>query len=323
MKERPLVKRNVKQTRLTGFFACTGAGSKKPKGMKEERMRFRQMTYCQFKQAMMIAVIMLAVPAGIGAAIAQEAPALPDDPVAKGLAIAEETERRDEGFGDSRASMQMILKNAYGETSERELRSMTLEKPAADEGDWTLNVFDRPRDVEGTALLTYANILEPDDQWMYLPAVARVKRISSVNKSGPFMGSEFAFEDFSSTEVGKYSYTWLRDEACPEPVADRTCHVVERTPLYEHSGYTRQITWTDTADYQARKVDYYDRKDALLKTLMLTDYRLYQDKYWRAHDLFMENHVTGKSTRLVWQDYAFGTGLSDNDFSTNALKRAR
>ncbi|MDP2123264.1 MAG: outer membrane lipoprotein-sorting protein [Parvibaculum sp.] len=249
--------------------------------------------------------------------------ALPDEPETKGRAIAEETDRRNKGFGDTRASMRMILENAYGETSTRELRSMTLEKPNPDEGDWTLNVFDRPRDVEGTALLTHARILDPDDQWMYLPAVKRVKRISSVNKSGPFMGSEFAFEDFSSTEVGKYSYKWLRDEACPEPVADRTCHVTERFPLYEHSGYTRQIAWTDTTDYQPRKLEYYDRKNELLKTLALTDYNLHQEKFWRAHDLYMQNVVTGKSTRLTWESYEFGTGLSQNDFSTNALQRAR
>lgn len=267
--------------------------------------------------------VSLALAAMLTLSAGAEPVALPDDPEAKGLAIAEETDRRNRGFGDTRASMRMILENAYGETSTRELRSMTLEKPNPDEGDWTLNVFDRPRDVDGTALLTHARILDPDDQWMYLPAVKRVKRISSVNKSGPFMGSEFAFEDFSSTEVGKYSYKWLRDEACPEPVADRTCHVTERYPLYEHSGYTRQIAWTDTTDYQPRKIEYYDRKNELLKTLALTDYKLHEEKFWRAHDLYMQNVVTGKSTRLTWESYAFGTGLSQNDFSTNALQRAR
>ncbi len=300
-------------------FAFFGNG----KPNKEDLMTIRQATHCQIKQGIMIAALMLALPAGISAAFAADAPALPEDPVAKGLAIAEETDRRNQGFGDTQASMKMILENAYGETSERELRSMTLENEEENEGDWTLNVFDRPRDVDGTALLTYSKILDPDDQWMYLPAVKRVKRISSVNKSGPFMGSEFAFEDFSSQEVGKYSYKWLRDEACPDPVAERTCHVTERYPLYEHSGYTRQVVWTDTQDYQPRKIEFYDRKDKLLKTLTLTEYKLYQDKYWRAHDLYMENHVTGKSTRLTWEDYAFNTGLTEDDFNTNALKRAR
>lgn len=286
-------------------------------------MRTKFFHYSTFKPTLAAATLMLALAATMGAANAADAPVLPDDPEAKGLAIAEETDRRNLGFGDTKASMKMILENAYGEKSTRELRSMTLENPNQKEGDWTLNVFDKPRDVDGTALLTYAKILEPDDQWMYLPAVKRVKRISSVNKSGPFVGSEFAFEDFSSTEVGKYRYKWLRDEPCPAPVADRTCHVTERYPLYEYSGYTRQIAWTDTTDYQARKLEYYDRKNELLKTLNLTDYRRYEDKFWRAHDLFMKNVVTGKSTRLTWESYTFHNGLSQNDFNTNSLQRAR
>ena len=133
------------------------------------------------------------------------------------------------------------------------------------------------------------------------------------------MGSEFAFEDFSGQEVGKYSYLWLRDEAC----GDRECHVVERRPLYKHSGYTRSLAWTDTLDYQIRKVVYYDRKDALLKTLTFSKYKKYLYKYWRSHDLFMENHGTGKQTRLVWENISFRTGLSEKDFSQNSLKRAR
>jgi len=242
-----------------------------------------------------------------------------DDPAARGLAIAQETDRRDLGWGDSKANMKMLLTNAYGETSEREMRFLSLERTDPDIGDWGLIVFDKPRDVDGTALLTYAKILEPDDQWMYLPAVKRVKRISSVNKSGPFMGSEFAFEDFSATEVGKFSYKWLRDEPC----GDRQCHVVERVPLYEHSGYTRQVSWIDTTDYQSRKLDYYDRKGDLLKTLEFGDYRFYQDKYWRAHDLYMVNHTTKKTTRLTWQAYEFMAGLDEADFNKNSLKRNR
>lgn len=258
---------------------------------------------------------------GLAATAHAQADGLPgtDQPEARGLAIAKETDNRDKGWGDSEADMEMVLTNANGDTSTRELRAYSLERTDPEEGDWSLIVFNKPRDVDGTALLTHAKILEPDDQWLYLPAVKRVKRISSVNKSGPFVGSEFAFEDFSSSEVGKYSYKWLRDEAC----GDLTCHVVERKPLYEHSGYTRQVVWTDTTDYQPRKIDYYDRKNALLKTLTLSDYHLYEDKFWRARDLYMVNHNNKKATRLTWKNYKFHDGLTEADFSTTALKRAR
>lgn len=246
-------------------------------------------------------------------------PAPAETPEEKGLAIAREADRRDLGFGDSQAALEMVLTNRRGDQSRRELRILTLENQDESAGDSGLVVFDRPRDVKGTALLTFSNILEPDDQWIYLPAVARVKRISSRNKSGPFMGSEFAYEDMASQEVGKYAHRYLREEACGALV----CYVVEREPLYEHSGYRKQIAWIDRDEYRTQKIEFYDRKDALLKTLVFGNYRQYLDQYWRAHDLFMVNHQTGKATRLTWSDFTFRTGLGKDDFTRAALKRRR
>jgi len=250
-----------------------------------------------------------------------EAPGLPapSDPAARGLAIAQENDKRDRGWGDAKADMKMILTNSSGETSERALRFLMLETAGEDDGNWSLMSFDKPADIEGTALLTYPHIKEADEQWLYLPTVKRVKRISSANKSGPFVGSEFAFEDFSTQQVAKFSYKWLKDEPC----GALTCHVVERTPQYEDSGYTREIVWVDTTDYQFRKIDYYDRKNSLLKTLTYNDYKLYESKFWRPGELDMVNHETNKTTRLIWQGYSFHTGLTKDDFTTASLERAR
>jgi outer membrane lipoprotein-sorting protein len=276
-------------------------------------MRAAQRTFINFA----FVVAALAAPYAAHA----DAPDLPpaSDPAARGLAIAQETDKRDQGWGDARADMKMVLTNSAGETSERALRFMMLENTDPNDGDLSLMTFDRPRDIEGTALLTYAHVDQADDQWLYLPAVKRVKRISSSNKSGPFVGSEFAFEDFSTQQISKFGYKWLRDEPC----GDRTCHVVERTPRYEDSGYTRENVWVDTTDYQLRKIDYYDRKDALLKTLTCSNYTLYEGKYWRPLELEMVNHESGKKTRLVWQSFKFHTGLTKDDFTTASLERAR
>lgn len=237
----------------------------------------------------------------------------------KGFDIAARSDRTDRGFSDSVVSLEMTLRNAAGKESTRSLEIKTFEVQDEDVGDKSLVVFDSPRDIKGTALLSHAQILDPDDQWLYLPALKRVKRISSTNKSGPFVGSEFAFEDFTSTELNKYSYKWLRSEACGE----FTCDVVERYPRYENSGYTRQISWIDQSVYQVRKLDFYDRKDALLKTLELNDYREYQDGIWRSHTFNMKNHQTGKSTDLIYSDFEFKTGLSENDFVKGILKRVK
>ncbi|MFB3110754.1 MAG: efflux RND transporter permease subunit, partial [Gemmatimonadales bacterium] len=237
----------------------------------------------------------------------------------KGYAIAARSDRSDRGFGDSVVDMQMVLRNRAGKETKRDLALSTLEVPDEQFGDKSMIVFDSPADIEGTALLSHAKILDPDDQWLYLPALKRVKRISSVNKSGPFVGSEFAFEDFTALELEKYSYVFLREEPC----GDTTCDVIERKPKYEHSGYTKQISWVDQDVYQIRKVEFYDRRGDLLKTLELLDYREYDGGYWRSHKLAMVNHQTGKSTDLVYSNYQFGTGLAENDFVRGALQRVR
>lgn len=238
-------------------------------------------------------------------------------PEDKGLAIAVEADRRDTGFNDSTSDLQMTLKNKQGQESRRELRSRTLE--VGGDGDKSLTIFDRPADVKGTVFLTFSHKIGNDDQWLYLPALKRVKRIASNNKSGPFMGSEFAYEDISSQEVEKYTYKYLRDD----DYEGQATYVFERYPVDRNSGYTRQVVWMDKQHFRDLKIDYYDRKDSLLKTLTATGYQQYLDQYWRASEMFMDNHQTGKSTTLVWENYQFGTGLKDRDFDRNSLKRAR
>jgi len=238
-------------------------------------------------------------------------------PEEKGLAIAIEADKRDTGWSDQTTEMFMTLRNAQGQESKRQIRSKTLEVKG--DGDKSITIFDHPRDVKGTAFLSFTHAKSPDDQWLYLPALKRVKRISSANKSGPFMGSEFAYEDISSQEVEKYTYKYLRDEQ----LDGKDCFVLERIPSYEHSGYTRQISWVDKAIYQPRKVEFYDRKNSLLKTLNTSGYKQFLGHYWRAHKMDMLNHQTKKSTTLEWKNYKFKTGLNKRDFDKNALKRLR
>jgi len=235
----------------------------------------------------------------------------------RGLEIAVEADRRDTGFQDSRAAMKMILRNRQGDESIRLIRVRTLEQE--DDGDKSLTTFDQPADVKGTNFLSFTHKSGPDDQWLYLPALKRVKRISSRNKSGPFMGSEFAYEDLSSQEVEKYTYRYLGDE----DYEGMETYRLERIPKDKYSGYTRQEVWIDKAEYRPQKVVFYDRKNSILKTLTYSGYKQYLGKYWRASEMFMENHQTGKSTRLVWSDYEFQTGQTDRDFDRNSLKRAR
>ncbi|UCE35744.1 MAG: outer membrane lipoprotein-sorting protein [Deltaproteobacteria bacterium] len=239
-------------------------------------------------------------------------------PEEKGLAIAQEADRRDIGFGDSTADLLMVLRNRHGQESVRNIRVRALEVEG--DGDKSLSIFDNPGDVKGTAFLTFSHKVGDDDQWLYLPALKRVKRISSRNKSGSFMGSEFAYEDMSSKEVQKYTYKWIRDEVYD----GQECFVVESYPVDTgNSGYTRQVSWMDKSEYRVLKVDFYDRKNSLLKTLTFKGYQQYQNKYWRADEMNMVNHQNGKTTKLVWSNYQFGVGLKDRDFDKSSLMRIR
>lgn len=249
-------------------------------------------------------------------------PVLAQTPEEKGFEIAARSDRTDRGFGSSEVTSTMILRNKQGQESKRVMFQRTLEVQDENLGDKSILVFQSPADVDGTALLSHAKILDPDDQWLYLPALKRVKRISSRNKSGPFVGSEFAFEDFTALELNKYTYQYIKSEPCPT-APELTCDVIERYPQYEFSGYTKQVGWIDQTDFQGRQVDYYDRKGEKFKTLTFSDYKLYGDKVWRAHTLKMVNHATGKSTDFLFGDYTFGLELSDKDFVKGVLTRVR
>lgn len=264
----------------------------------------------------MVIALALTVPA---VSAAQEVADRALTPQEKGHAIAVEAERRFDGFGDSVVELSMTLSNEEGRERTRRLTWKTLEVDLPAEGDKSLTIFHEPRDIEGTAFLTHTHIGSDDDQWLYLPSLKRVKRIASANKSSAFVGSEFAYEDLLSDEVEKFDFLWLREEACGE----LQCHVVQRVPRYQDSGYSRQVVWIEQEYFRPMRIDYYDHENRLLKTLEFEDYRLYQDRFWRAQQMHMNNMLTKKQTTLMFGDFEFRTGLSDRDFDPAALRRLR
>ena len=133
------------------------------------------------------------------------------------------------------------------------------------------------------------------------------------------MGSEFAFEDLSSFEIEKYSYRYLGDKK----INGLDSYMVEQIPVDQNSGYTRRIVWIDKTEYRIQKIDFYDRKNSMLKTLSYTGYQQYLGKYWRADSMQIVNHQNGKSTELNWHNSAFTTGLHATPFNKHSLKRVR
>ena len=235
----------------------------------------------------------------------------------KGLEIAILSDKNNDGFIDSSSTMTMNLINKRGDVVTRKLRFKSLEVPT--DGDKSIAIFESPRDVKGVAILSYAHKVEADDQWLYLPALKRVKRIASKNKSGPFLGSEFSFEDFSFQEVEKYEYLYLEEEI----YLNNPCYVIERKPLDPYSGYTKQLVWIDKENYLVQKIHHFDRKSFHLKTQLFKDYRKYEGFFWQPHEIEMINHQNGKKSILIFDDVKLKNGFTDRDFSQNSLKRSR
>jgi len=230
------------------------------------------------------------------------------------LEIAKKADMATDGFVSSISKTKMILVNASGQKSVRDLLMKTLE---GKNGDKTISTFLSPADVKGTKVLGHEHVGRDDDQWLYLPALKRVKRIASRNKSGSFMGSEFSYEDIGNQNYQKYTY-----KGDPEIVTFKgmKCYKGVRIPKDKNTGYTKQISWVDTKNFLIRKVEYYDRKRTLLKTAVFSGYKKING-IWRVGKIEMKNHQNDKATILIWKKDKVNTGLSPNDFNKRVLKQ--
>lgn len=240
------------------------------------------------------------------------------NPAEKGHLVFAELDRRNSGYRDFQVGLRMVLVGTKGRQTERALRIQQLE--GEDDGDKILVVFDVPASIRGTALLSHAHRARDDDQWLFLPALKRTKKIASRNKTGPFVGSEFAFEDLSPQELDKYGYLYIGAEPC----GGQACFVIDRFPKDRYSGYSRQRVWLDQVHLRTLRIDYFDRAERHFKQLTVADYERYLGQYWKPAFMRMENLRNDKRTELHWLDYEFGLGLDeDRDFSVNSLRRAR
>lgn len=239
-------------------------------------------------------------------------------PAEIGQAIFSEADQRDSGYGDLQVSLRMVLRTARGRETERELRIKQLEVPG--DGDMVLAVFDAPANIRGTALLSHGHPQREDDQWLFLSAMKRTKKIASRNKTGSFVGSEFSFEDLAPLEIAKYTYAYVAQEAC----ATQQCYVVDRFPVDQYSGYLKHRVWLDTEALRIYRIDYTNKREQLEKRLELDGYQLYADQFYKPDYMRMQNLLNGRSTDLHWFDYQFNNQFTaERDFSVNSLRRAR
>jgi len=229
------------------------------------------------------------------------------------LEIAKKSYEIMSGYQSSISKTTMILKNSNAEESIRKLEIQKLENS---DGDKSLISFLYPMDIKNTKLLSYEVIGDDDKQWLYLPALKRVKRISSRNKSGSFMASEFSYEDISSQNYKNYTYP---SEALKISKDGKEYFKIIRVPKDKNSGYSKQIIFVDTVTYLARFGEYFDKQNRLLKKVSFLEYQKINEVY-RIKKVNMFNIQNGKSSMLIWDDDSINTNLQEQDFTKRALR---
>ena len=217
------------------------------------------------------------------------------------------------GYKSSLSKTTMILKNAQGVEN---IRKLEMKKIEGEDGDKSLLNFLYPDDLKDTKLLSFEVIGGDDKQWLYLPSLKRTKRISSRNKSGSFMASEFSYEDISSQNYKNYSYSGEAEEVTKDGVA---YYKVTRTPIDTNSGYSKQMVWVDKSNFLAKYGEYYDKQNRLLKKINFSEYKVI-DGIQRIVKIEIENVQNGKSSSLTWDEDTINAGIKSNELSKRALK---
>ena len=217
------------------------------------------------------------------------------------------------GYKSSISQTTMILKNAQGVEN---IRKLDIKKLENKNGDKSLLTFLYPNDIKNTKLLSFEVIGADDKQWLYLPAIKRVKRISARNKSGSFMASEFSYEDISSQNYKNYSYSGKAKEVEVDGIK---YFKIIRTPIDKNSGYSKQILFIDKKEYLPRFGEYFDKQNRLLKKISFSNYKKI-DNIYRVNKIVIKNVQNKKSSILIWDKDKIDAKLGSKVFSKRELK---
>lgn len=219
---------------------------------------------------------------------------------------------------DSTSKITMKLINEKGQ--ERVRKIAYFEKRDKNDNRNTLVKFQFPADVKGTGLLTLEHKGSEDDQWLYLPALRKTRRISASDKGDSFMGSDFTYEDMEQEDLDEFEYKLLG----MEDINGEPCYRIEGIAVSEskkkETSYSRREIWVRKSDFFLLKINYYNRKGSFLKTLAASDVKIISGKP-RAHRLIMENFQRRHKTELIYEDIKLDQGLSDNLFTERQLAR--
>ena len=244
-----------------------------------------------------------------------------DGALPSGDEIARQINARDDGASVSRKIV-MEMTEKGGKSRVRVTRS--FRKDFGEERRLVI-FYDKPRNLSGTAFLTYdypqAGV--DDDQWLYLPALRKARRVSGAERGDYFMGTDFSYDDMKQeTRVSLDEYD--RETLGVEELDGRQLYLVEAKPVSarvaEELGYGRVVTWVDPEIWMVRKSEFWDTRGQRLKTLHFRGIEEV-DGIWTPHVLEVENHQSGHRTLFTISEVDYTSTVSDRLFRREALGR--
>lgn len=238
-----------------------------------------------------------------------------------GEEIARRINARDEGIGVAR-HLTMQMTDRGGKTRTRETRTYRKYYGAEKR---TVIFYLEPSNIKDTAFLTwdYPDSDKDDDQWLYLPAMRKVRRISASDRGDYFLGTDLTYEDIKlETRIGidDYAHKTLGESE----VDGHRCYLLESVPVDQKTakelGYGRVEQCVDSEIWMSRESNFSDIKGEPLKTTRFRDIRKVQG-IWTQHRIEVENHKTGHKTLFLFSDVDYSGGVDDELFTQNALRR--
>ncbi len=229
----------------------------------------------------------------------------------------------DEGDHVSR-KLSMRMTDKRGKVRERE--TLSYRKFFGDEKR-TVLFYQRPSNVKGTGFLTYdyRDNARDDDQWLYLPALRKVRRISASDRGDYFLGTDMTYEDMKlegKLEPADYHYQVLAEESLDRRAVLKLEGMPRSREIARELGYGKVQFWVDRANWLIVRAEYWDTRGKPLKTLTTADIRQV-DGIWTRHQLEVENHRTGHKTRFLFSEVDYRAAVRDGLFRKNALARGR
>jgi len=242
-----------------------------------------------------------------------------------GLEIADKINARDEGQTVSRRlTMEMI--DRRGKKRVRETQGYRKYFPGTNgEEKRTVIFYLTPRNVKDTAFMTYdyPQASKDDDQWLYLPAMRKVRRISASDRGDYFLGTDFTFDDIkkeTKVTIEDYNRKTLRTDT----IDGHKVYVVESTPVSKEVakelGYSKVVQWVDADIWIIRKAKFWGIRGKELKTISSSEIKQVQG-IWTIHRMEVVNHKTKHRTNFTFSEVDYETQVKDALFTKRTLRR--